>query len=205
MSLSSPILSAEMMATSKFTGVASKRFFDALSAGIVRSIRESTTSTIFFSGNSGSPGRAFLMGIPTSSEGRMQPLVLQNLRAKNIKGLASVYLANAIAKTAFDLFSAAVIKVDQVTGVANGTGVLSVGGISLSWTTSKNTLRQEVIAQGLHYNWGGITDGMDRIIEATAKALSQYLQLLAAPAIPVVGGSPSTGTSSVTMTGRYIS
>lgn len=204
MALSVPILSAEMMSASLFCGIGSKKFFDGLSSGIIRSIHEVALTTISFAGNAGSPGRAFILGIASSREDKLRPLVLQYLASSAVVGPAVPFLANAIAKTAFDLFSAATVVVEAVPGVANGTGVLSKGGIVMAAAPSKLRMDQEMVKQGLKDTLGNVTVAMSSITTAVSTALNQFLLQQSVPSIPVTGGSPSSGPASITMTGRFI-
>lgn len=197
-------LSSEMTSTSLFVGIGTKKFFDGIANGIVRSVKEGASTTIVFSGNAGSSGRGYLHGIPTASASRLRPLLLQELTSRSITGVASPNLASAVSKTADTLKEDAEIIVPVVTGVANGTGILSAGGIILSPSSSFAIISQEMIAQGVH-DIGGpfLSEASRRIADAVATALSKYLLTLSC-SIPVTGGSPSSGTSSVTLTGRYI-
>jgi hypothetical protein len=196
-------LSTEMRASSSFNGIATKKFFDGLSNGIVRSVKEVANVTIVFAGNAGSPGRGYIHGILSSSSPVLYSLLMTEFTSRRILGVAATFLASAIARTADDLRTDAEVIVSQVSGVANGTGTVTCGGISLSPSSSFGIISHEIIAQGIHDSNHQLTEASRRIVDAVANALSKYLLTLALT-LPVAGGSPSTGTASTTLTGKYI-
>lgn len=192
-----------MKFTSSFYGIATKKFLDGLANGIVRSFKEVATSTIFFTGNAGSPGRGYIHGVASSSSSVLYPLVFSELVSRDIRGVGATHLASAVARAADDLRTDAEVVVNQVPGVANGTGTLTPGGISMAPQSSFLIISQELISRDIHDGNRQLTEACRRIVDAVANALSKYL-LLQSLVMPVVGGSPSTGGSSITLTGKYI-
>lgn len=183
-------------------GIGVQKTLYGLASGIIRSLTELAMVTIVFSGSIGSPGSATALGYPTADANKMKSYVISAMSAELIAGgVATIAMASAISETATALRTTAQTIVPVVSAgqsIATGTGVISPGGILLDRDLATNVILSELLSQGLI---GG--EGSRRIAKSTAAALSGYLQTLSLT-LPVVGGSPSSGTTSFPMTSTWI-
>lgn len=183
-------------------GIGVQKTIYGLASGIIRSITELAAVTIVFSGAVGTPGSAQALGYPTADAGKMKSYTTSAMATELLAGgVATLAMASAISETATALRTTAQTIVPAVSAgqsIATGTGIVSPGGILLDRNLAANVILSELISQGLI---GG--EGSRRIARATAAALSGYLQTLSLT-LPVVGGSPSSGTTSFPMTSTWI-
>lgn len=183
-------------------GIGVQKTLYGLSSGIIRSLTELAMVTIVFSGSIGSPGSATALGYPTADANKMKSYVISAMSAELIAGgVATIAMASAISETATALRTTAQTTVPAVSAgqsIAVGTGVISPGGIALDRNLAADVILGELLSQGLI---GG--EGSRRLAKSTGAALSGYLQTLSLT-LPVVGGSPSSGTTSFPMTSTWI-
>jgi hypothetical protein len=197
-------LSDDMKSVSDFNGVATNQFFGGISKGIVRIIKELTTVVVVCSGNAGSPGSAFLQGVPSSSQSGLNPIMTISLRSNRIGGVALQIMSRAFSMIGSDLRTDAVTSISSVPGVSNGIGVISSGGISFDGSRALSVLKEEIVRAGIHDSDRNPTSATSAILKSIAEALRGYL-LTFSYQIPIIGGSPTVGTASVTLSGRYLS
>lgn len=204
MPVSATQLQALILSASGFDGPASSPFAKGIATGVTRCLTEATVVTMMCTGAAGSPGQAILIGIPSANAAAMEPVIVSNMLAATIAGAAMPFLASGLAQIGACLQTTATTFVPAVPGIATGTGTIQAGGVVCAAPLAGTIIGQQLVASGIRLASGQLTAASTRLVQALGLALSQYLATLTY-AVPIVGGSPSSGGASTPVVGPFLS